>query len=163
MTNDELVIRAARLEDGDAIWAILEPIVRGGEVFAWDRNLSREAAMGMWFAGEVLVAILNSEIVGSYYIKPNQHGGGSHVANGGYMTSTAATGRGIARAMVLHSIEWARKKGFRAIQFNFVVSTNERAVRLWQSVGFEIVGTLPRAFEHPLHGEVDAYVMFRPL
>lgn len=163
MTNDEWVIRLATASDYEAIWRILEPIVRAGEVFAWDRDLAREEAMGMWFAGEVLVAVLDGEIVGSYYIKPNQPGGGSHVANGGYMTSRDATGRGVARTMVLHSLERAREKGFRAMQFNFVVSTNERAVRLWQSVGFEIVGTLPEAFLHPSKGEVDVYVMFRRL
>jgi ribosomal protein S18 acetylase RimI-like enzyme len=93
----------------------------------------------------------------------NQQGGGAHVSNCGYMTAPAAQGKGVARAMCEHSFERARSRGFRAMQFNHVVSTNERAVALWQKLGFTIVGTLPRAFNHPVHGYVDSYVMFRDL
>jgi ribosomal protein S18 acetylase RimI-like enzyme len=102
-------------------------------------------------------------VAGTYFLKANQKGGGAHVANCGYMTAPHATRRGVARAMCAHSFERARGRGFRAMQFNFVVSTNERATRLWQSFGFEIVGRLPRAFEHPKLGFVDALVMFREL
>ncbi len=101
--------------------------------------------------------------MGTYYIRANQAGGGSHVANCGYITAASATGRGIARRMCQHSLEYARSKGYRAMQFNFVVSTNERAVALWQSLGFEIVGRLPKAFQHPVHGYVDGLVMFQTL
>ncbi|HVM75817.1 MAG TPA: GNAT family N-acetyltransferase, partial [Candidatus Saccharimonadales bacterium] len=101
--------------------------------------------------------------VGTYFLRANQGGGGSHVANCGYVTVTKATGKGVARAMCAHSLEHAKKRGFRAMQFNFVVSTNERAVRLWKSFGFEVVGTLPGAFLHPTAGYVDAYVMYRSL
>ena len=102
-------------------------------------------------------------LFGTYYLRANQLGGGAHVANCGYVTSTEATGRGIARMMCTHSLERARAREFRAMQYNLVVSTNERAVRLWQGFGFEIVGTLPLAFAHPKLGYVDAFVMFKTL
>jgi L-amino acid N-acyltransferase YncA len=110
-----------------------------------------------------LVAEDDGEIAGTYYIRANQAGGGKHICRCGYMTSTAATGRGVARAMCKHSLDYARKRGFLGMQFNCVVSTNTRAVALWQSFGFEIVGRLPQAFHHPKFGYVDALVMFRPL
>jgi ribosomal protein S18 acetylase RimI-like enzyme len=127
--------------------------------------MSRADAFAFWFAPghEVFVAEDGGRVVGTYFLRPNQKGGGAHVANCGYVTAPDATGRGVARAMCEHSLAHARARGFRAMQFNFVVSTNERAVRLWESLGFEIVGRLPGAFEHPAHGFVDAYVMFRSL
>ena len=127
--------------------------------------MPREAALAYWFSRhhEVFVADEDTRIVGTYFLRPNQQGGGSHVANCGYITAASAIGRGIARAMSAHSLERAKSRGFRAMQFNFVVSTNERAVRLWQSLGFVIVGRLPQAFLHPLSGYADAYVMYRPL
>ena len=102
-------------------------------------------------------------ILGTYYMRPNQAGGGRHVCNCGYMTRASASGRGVARSMCEHSLAYARSRGYRAMQLNFVISTNERAVRLWQSLGFEIVGRLPDAFLHPAHGHVDALVMYRLL
>ncbi len=102
-------------------------------------------------------------MLGTYYIRANQLGGGSHIANCGYMTAAAATGRGIARQMCQHSLEHARQKGYKGMQFNFVVSTNERAIRLWQSLGFEVLARLPLAFHHPRHGFVDALIMFKAL
>ena len=127
--------------------------------------MQRDAALADWFAPghEVFVADENGLVIGSYYLRANQSAGGAHVANCGYMTAPWAIGRGVGRAMCAHSLEQARTRGFRAMQFNFVVSTNERAVRLWQSCGFEIVGRLPGAFHHPTHGFVDAYVMYRSL
>jgi ribosomal protein S18 acetylase RimI-like enzyme len=109
------------------------------------------------------VAVETGEILGTYYIRPNQAGGGKHICNCGYMTGAAAIGRGIARAMCQHSLEYARQRGYRGMQFNFVVSSNTRAVALWESFGFEIVGRLPQAFHHPKLGYVDALVMFRSL
>jgi ribosomal protein S18 acetylase RimI-like enzyme len=109
------------------------------------------------------VAEEDGNVLGTYYLRGNQRGGGSHVCTCGYMTADRATGRGIARTMYLHSKEQARQSGFRAMQFNFVVSTNERAVKLWQSLGFEVVGRLPLAFQHPTKGFVDAFVLFAPL
>jgi ribosomal protein S18 acetylase RimI-like enzyme len=160
-----VTIRAAGEEDREAIWGILEPVIRAGETYTLPRGMSREDALAFWFAEghEVFVAEDSAEIVGTYFLKANQKGGGSHVANCGYITAPSASGRGVASAMCEHSLERARARGFRAMQFNFVVSTNERAVRLWQKHGFEIVGRLPGAFLHPAAGYVDAFVMYREL
>jgi L-amino acid N-acyltransferase YncA len=158
-------IRTATNGDANAIWAIMEPIIRAGEIYTLPRDMDKESALAYWFSAEreVFVAEEQGEIVGTYCLRANQRGGGAHVANCGYMTAVAATGRGVARAMCAHSLDRARERGFRAMQFNFVISTNERAVRLWQSFGFEIVGTLPKAFLHPTHGYVDVYIMYRNL
>jgi ribosomal protein S18 acetylase RimI-like enzyme len=152
-------------EDADAIWSILEPVIRAGETYTLPRDLGREEAMAYWLekGHEVFVAEDASVVVGTYYLRANHRGGGEHVANCGYMTAKAATHRGIARRMCEHSLERARERGFRAMQFNFVVSTNQRAVWLWQSMGFEIVGKLAEAFLHPEEGYVDAFVMYRQL
>ena len=151
--------------DQDAIWAMLEPVVRAGEVFALPLDMSREDALAYWFAAGkwVFVAEDDGRIVGSYYIHANQKGGGSHVANCGYLTAQWATGRGVAGAMCAHSLLFAKSVGFRAMQFNFVVSTNETAVHLWRKHGFEVLARLPGAFEHPRLGFVDALVMWREL
>jgi L-amino acid N-acyltransferase YncA len=158
-------IRSATLGDADAIWRILEPVLRAGETYTLPRDFDRAETLTYWFAGgnQVFVAEEDGNVLGTYYLRANQRGGGSHVCNCGYMTADHATGRGIARTMCLHSKEQARQSGFRAMQFNFVVSTNERAVKLWQSLGFEVVGGLPLAFQHPTKGFVDAFVMFAPL
>jgi len=159
-------IRPAALSaDADFVWAILEPTIRAGETYALPREMSREEALDYWFAPrhEVFVAEEDTDILGTYFLQPNQQGGGSHVANCGYVTAPSATGRGVARAMCAHSLDRARECGFTAMQFNFVVSTNERAVALWQTFGFEIVGRLPGAFHHPTAGFVDALVMYRIL
>ena len=158
-------IRAATPADTDPIWKILEPTIRAGETYPLPRDMSRDEALADWFAPghEVFVAEQDRDIVGTYYLRANQRGGGSHVANCGYMTAPWATGRGVARMMCQHSLAAASARGFRAMQFNFVVSTNERAVRLWQACGFEIVGRLPAAFGHPTRGDVDALVMYRSL
>jgi ribosomal protein S18 acetylase RimI-like enzyme len=125
--------------------------------------MTSDAILAYWTspAREVFVAEAEGAVVGTYFITPNQQGGGSHVANCGYVTASESAGRGVARAMCAHSLENARTRGYRAMQFNFVVSTNERAVRLWQSFGFETLARLPKAFLHPVHGFVDALVMHR--
>jgi ribosomal protein S18 acetylase RimI-like enzyme len=160
-----MLIRPATDADADAVWAILEPIIRAGETYTLPRDMSRDDAFRFWFAPshEVFVAENDGAIVGTYFLRPNQLGGGSHVCNCGYMTAPAHSGRGVARAMCEHSLVHARHRGFRAMQFNFVVATNDRAVRLWQSLGFETVGRLPQAFLHPTQGYVDALVMYRRL
>jgi ribosomal protein S18 acetylase RimI-like enzyme len=159
------IVRAARPGDSDAIWAILEPVIRAGETYTLPRDMDRVAALAYWFSAghEVFVAEDGGRLVGTYFLCANQKGGGAHVANCGYVTAVDAARRGVARTMCAHSLEYAKQRGFRAMQFNFVVSTNERAVRLWESFGFEIVGRLPGAFLHPVAGYVDAYVMFRTL
>lgn len=158
-------IRLATTADAPAIAAIIMPVIRAGETYAIERTLSEVDALVYWLGAdkETYVAVSDGAIVGTYYLRANQAGGGSHVANCGYMTAASASGKGVARAMCQHSLERARKRGFRAMQFNLVVSTNDRAVKLWQSMGFAIVGTLPGAFSHPTHGDVDAFVMFQRL
>jgi ribosomal protein S18 acetylase RimI-like enzyme len=160
-----MAIRAAIASDSDAIWKILEPVIRRGDTYTLPVDMTREDALAYWNSPsqEVFVTEENREILGTYYLRANQKGGGEHVANCGYMIAPWATGRGLARAMCQHSLEHAKTRGFRAMQFNFVVSSNERAVRLWQSMGFEIVGRLPGAFMHPTLGAVDALVMYRHL
>jgi ribosomal protein S18 acetylase RimI-like enzyme len=127
--------------------------------------MSRDEAFAYWFRDDTrtYVAELNDEVVGTYTLRPNRSGGGRHVSNASFMVDPAAQGRGIGRAMAEHCLNEARRLGYRAMQFNFVVATNEHAVRLWQKLGFDIVGTLPGAFQHPKKGLVDAYVMFRDL
>jgi ribosomal protein S18 acetylase RimI-like enzyme len=127
--------------------------------------MPREQAMAYWLAPgkSVFVAELEGLVAGSYYVHANQQGGGAHVANGGYVTAGWAAGRGVAGAMCAHSLELAKSVGFRAMQFNFVVSTNEAAVHLWRKHGFAAVGRLPGAFRHPALGFVDALVMWREL
>ncbi|MHA4835514.1 GNAT family N-acetyltransferase [Sphingopyxis sp. MSC1_008] len=160
-----LLIRPARPDDAAAIWAVIEPVIRAGETLTLDRDMTEHDALAYWFGAdkEAFVAEEDGAILGTYYLRANQTGGGAHVANAGYVTGAAATGRGVARAMGLHSIAHAKVRGFRAMQFNFVVSSNVRAVGLWQSLGFEVVGRLPGAFDHPAEGFVDALVMFRAL
>jgi ribosomal protein S18 acetylase RimI-like enzyme len=158
-------VRPAQASDDDAIWGIIGPTIGAGETYALPRDMSRADALSYWKAPghEIFVAEHDGRVLGTYYMRANQQGGGSHVANCGYMTAHAARGRGVARAMCAHSLAHARARGFRAMQFNFVVGSNARAVALWQSFGFEIVGRLPEAFDHPRLGLVDAVVMYRTL
>jgi L-amino acid N-acyltransferase YncA len=158
-------IRPATPGDADAIWSVLEPIVRAGETFAIPLDVTRDAALAWWHAAghEVFVAELDGGVLGTYFIQPNQLGPASHVANCGYATAPRASGRGIARAMCAHSLEHARALGYRAMQFNIVVSTNAPAVHLWTSMGFQTLCRLPGAFRHPTQGFVDALLMHRML
>lgn len=158
-------IRKAKGNDAPAIVEIILPIIREGATYALDPDMSEADALSYWMAPdkETFVAEEDGVILGTYYMRPNLAGGGQHVCNCGYMTRASATGHGVARSMCEHSLVHARTRGYRAMQFNFVISTNERAVRLWQSLGFELVGRLPEAFRHPAHGYVDALVMYRLL
>lgn len=160
-----MLIRPATPNDADAIWAIVEPVIRAGETLTLDREMSEPDAIAYWLGAdkESFVAEEDGVILGTYYLRANQTGGGAHVCNAGYVTAAAAIGRGVARTMGLHSIAHAKAHGYRAMQFNFVVNSNVRAVGLWQSLGFEVVGRLPGAFDHPAEGFVDALVMFRAL
>lgn len=158
-------IRQATAGDDDAIWRILEPAFRAGETYPIPRDISRIDAIDYWRSPghTVFVADDNGTIAGTYYLRANNRGGGAHVANCGYVVAPDAFGRGVARAMCTHSLDEARARGFTAMQFNFVIASNERAVRLWRSLGFSIAGRLPGVFEHPRLGRVDAYVMLRSL
>jgi ribosomal protein S18 acetylase RimI-like enzyme len=157
-----ITIREAGVRDHDALWAILEPVIRAGDVYALPVDMDREAALAYWFSpgNWVFVAEEDGTVAGSYYLRANQRGGGAHVCNCGYVTVGWAAGRGVARSMCEHSLEFGRAQGFRAMQFNFVVSTNAAAVHLWMKLGFIVVGRLPGAFLHPELGYVDALVMW---
>ncbi|MBR1218916.1 GNAT family N-acetyltransferase [Bradyrhizobium sp. U87765 SZCCT0131] len=158
-------IREARSDDWPAIWRIISPTIRAGETYALAPDMSEDEARAYWTGPDrrTFVAQASEAIVGTYYIRANNAGGGAHVCNCGYMTAAAAAGQGIARAMCAHSLEVARAMGYRAMQFNFVISVNVRAVRLWHDMGFVTVGVLPEAFAHPSKGYVDALVMSRRL
>ncbi|CAL4866942.1 hypothetical protein MMA231_01189 [Asticcacaulis sp. MM231] len=137
--------------------------MRAGETYTLPRDWDRDTALTYWFAAphQVFVAEVDGTVLGHYFLTPNRQGGGAHVANCGFMTAPSSTGKGVASAMCRHAMEVAKSRGFRAMQFNFVVSSNERAVALWQHMGFEIVARLPGAFAHPELGYVDAFVMFQ--
>lgn len=158
-------IRAAASGDREALWRVLEPTLRAGETYTLPRDIDAEAALAYWLAPahQVFVAEADGALLGTYYLRANQAGGGAHVANCGYITAPAARRRGVASALCLHSLDQARARGFRAMQFNFVIASNEHAIRLWQRFGFAIVGRLPEAFAHPRLGYVDALVMHRNL
>ena len=158
-------IRPATNEDRDAIWKIFRAVFGPGETYAVDPHMSREEALAYWFrpGTHTYVAEQNRHVVGTCILKPNQAGPGSHVANAAFMVAPDSRGQGIGRAMGEHCLSEARRLGFRAMQFNFVVSTNTSAIHLWERLGFRIVGTLPGAFQHPQKGYVDVYVMYRSL
>ena len=158
-----LTIRPATDSDGNAIWEIFREVIAAGETYPLDANISREDALAYWFQrnAHVFVAENNNQIVGSYTLHLNQSGGGAHVANAGFIVGKSARGLGIGRVLGEHCLKEARRLGFRAMQFNFVVSTNESAVKLWQNLGMKIVGTLAGAFRHPKRGYVDVYVMYQ--
>jgi ribosomal protein S18 acetylase RimI-like enzyme len=160
-----IAIRSYQDADQDAVWAMLEPVIRAGEVFALPMAMTREQTFQYFLADGnwVFVAVEDGQLVGAYYLRANQMGGGAHVANCGYVTAGWAVGRGVAGAMCRHSLEFAKSVGFRAMQFNFVVSTNEAAVHLWRKYGFRELARLPEAFRHPTLGFVDALVMWREL
>jgi ribosomal protein S18 acetylase RimI-like enzyme len=152
-----MLIRPTEPGDSDAIWSILEPTFRAGETYPMPRDISRNDALAYWHSlgHSVFVAEDEGTVVGTYYLRANNRGGGKHVANCGYVVAPDAFGRGVARTMCAHSLDQARARGFTAMQFNFVISSNERAVRLWQELGFVIAGRLPGAFRHPRLGFVS--------
>ncbi len=147
-----LEIRQATEADHNTIWDIFYAIVAAGDTYAFDPKISRDEALAYWFRADTrtYVAEEDGRVVGTYILRANQAGHGSHVSNAAFMVAPDVQGS-------------ARRLGFRAMQFNFVVSTNEGAIRLWKQLGFKIVGTLPSAFRHPQKGYVDVYVMFRSL
>jgi ribosomal protein S18 acetylase RimI-like enzyme len=161
-----MTIRPAAETDRDAIWSIIHEVVASGDTYALEPNISRDAALAYWFAPGTHTYLTEQTglgVAGTCILRPNQLGGGSHVANAAFMVRASARGRGIGRAMAEHCLSEARRIGFRAMQFNFVISTNRPAIHLWEELGFSIVGTLPGAFQHPEKGYIDAYVMYRSL
>ena len=161
--SSALEIRELRPEAFELVWPFFHAVVAAGDTYAYPPDLGLEEARRLWTAppARAFVALLDGEAVGTSSIRPNQVGLGDHVANAAYMVAPEARGRGIARTLCEHSLEAARQAGFDAMQFNFVVSTNEGAVRLWQRCGFEVVGRVPRAFRHRELGPVDVLVMHR--
>ena len=160
-----LHIRSATEADHGAIWAILEPVVRAGDTYTIDADIGREDALAYWCgpSHSTFVVVDEGRVIGTYYLRRNQAGGGSHVCNCGYITGRGAEGKGVARAMLGHSLDAAKRFGFEAMQFNFVLESNESALRIWKRLGFATIGRIPDAFDHPKAGMVDAFVMHKPL
>ncbi|MBL4750210.1 MAG: GNAT family N-acetyltransferase [Amylibacter sp.] len=158
-------IRKAEKQDRAAIWTILKPIFRAGETYAVDPDISENDALAFWCDGShsAFVAEIDGCVLGTYYICPNQGGNGGHICNCGFATHADARGKGVARAMLEHSLKTAPEMGFQAMQFNFVLANNTRAVAIWQRYGFDIIGRIPKAFNHPEDGLVDALVMHKSL
>ena len=158
-----MIIREALEEDFDAIWPIFNEIVSAGETYAYPQATTKAEAFNIWIRTpeKTYVAEQGNNILGTYYLKTNQAGPGSHVCNCGYMVSSQARGKGIATAMCEHSQQLAIELGYKAMQFNFVAASNEGAIRLWHRLGFETVGRLPKAFNHPTLGYIDACVMYK--
>lgn len=160
-------IRAASADDWPAIWPIVHAIVAAGETYAYDRDMSQERARALWLLpppGKTVVAVGDGgAVLGSAKMNPNQMGPGAHVASASFMVDPACSGRGVGRALGEYVLEWARREGYRGIQFNAVVETNTRAVALWRSLGFAVLATIPGAFHHPVHGYVGLHVMYLAL
>ncbi len=158
-----LEIREAGPSDFDQLWPIIEPIVHAGETYPYATDTNRANAYRLWMElpAATYIATEGGMAVGTYYLKPNQPALGAHVCNAGYMVHAQARGRGIGRALCRHSIAEAQRLGFEAMQFNLVVCTNHGAIKLYRDLGFEVVGTLPKAFNHARDGLVDALVMYR--
>jgi ribosomal protein S18 acetylase RimI-like enzyme len=165
MTDAQLHIREVTPDEFLLVWPILRVVVAGGDVFAYGPETSFDEAKRIWTAPptRAFVAERHGAVVGSYMLRPNQPGLGDHVANAGYIVAPEARNQGIARALCEHSLATAAEAGFTAMQFNFVVATNESAVHLWTSCGFETIGRVPGAFRHATLGLVDVVIMYRRL
>jgi ribosomal protein S18 acetylase RimI-like enzyme len=160
-----LDIRKAIPEDYDQIWNIIQEVISKGDTYAFDPNSSRQAMLDYWCGDDryTYVATDNGEVLGTFVIKDNQPGLGSHIANAGYMVTEKAAGKGIGKTMGEFSLEEAKRLGYTAMQFNIVVKSNTRAVQLWQKLGFTIIGEIPDAFNHKQNGLTNAYIMYRKL
>ena len=158
-----LIVRRATELDHDRVWTVIEPAFRAGDTYTLPADIGRADALAYWCGSAhwTFVVEEGDQVLGTYYIRANQQGGGDHVCNCGFITAPAARGKGVARMMLEHALTEAKRLGFLAMQFNFVVATNTRAIAIWESYGFDVVGRLPRAFLHPREGLVDALVMYR--
>ncbi|WP_334029973.1 GNAT family N-acetyltransferase [Alteromonas sp. P256] len=156
-------IKEASIQDFDVIWPIFHEVAKAGETYAFRTDSSKEEALNIWVKTprKTYIALDDGEVVGTYYLKTNHAGPGVHVCNCGYMVAASASGKGVATAMCEHSQSMAKELGYKAMQFNFVASTNEGAIRLWHKLGYDTVGRLPNAFNHPKRGFVDALVMYK--
>lgn len=158
-------IREAVETDKPAIWQVIKAVIAGGDTYVFAPGTPEDEMMAYWFSPEKCnyVAVIGGEVVGTFWLKANQPGLGSHVGNAAYMVAPAAAGKGIGKQIAVWSLDEARRLGFSAMQFNFVVASNTVAVKLWQSVGFEIIGEIPDAFNHAINGLTNAYIMYRKL
>ena len=161
-----MFIRGAFESDFESIWQMFKAVIEPGDTYVFAADTDRKDAFSCWFGVGITSYVAEREdgqVIGMYKLVPNQRDLGSHVANAGFMVAPHYHGRGIGKAMGLHCLEEAKKAGYLALQFNFVVSTNQAAIALWKKLGFSIAGTLPKAFNHKELGYVDAYVMYRLL
>lgn len=158
-----MTIRKAVSTDYEGVWKIFSSVIKTGDTYVFSPDTPKSALQTYWFADsmDTFVAVENDEIVGTYFMKPNQVGLGNHIANCGYMVSPDHRGKGIGKLLCEHSLQFAREKGYYGIQFNIVVSTNTIAVDLWKKLGFRIIGTTPKGFRHQELGLVDSYIMFQ--
>jgi len=165
LRTDMLEIRKADASDRPAVWQIIKTVIAGGDTYVYPPDSPEDAMIAYWFGTDkhTYVALLDGEIVGTFWVRPNQPGLGSHVANAAYMVSPDSGGKGIGRRMAEFSLDEACKLGFTAMQFNFVVKSNSVAVKLWQSLEFEIIGEIPDAFDHRKNGLTNAFIMYRKL
>ena len=161
----DIIIRPAEPSDHQKLWELFKEVIEKGDSYVFTEDTSQADFEKFWLGSGVssFVAVKENEIVGTYMMKPNQVGRGSHVANCGYITAERAQGLGVGSKMCEHSILEGKKQGYRALQFNLVISTNEPAIHLWKKHGFEIIGTIPKAFDHKTLGYVDALIMWRDL
>lgn len=162
---EKIKITPATSADEERIWALLQPVFSAGDTYAVDPLIDREAAIAYWMEADKTAFILRVEgqAVGTYYIRPNQPGAGAHICNCGFITAPSARGKGVARRMLDHALIEAKQQGYRAMQFNFVLASNQRALAIWQRNGFATIGRIPQAFLHPKQGYVDALILHRSL
>ena len=161
-----ITIREFDEKDWSSVWEVIKPVFRSGDTYPFPTTISEEEAYQAWItipAATFVAENESNEILGTYYIKPNQPGQGGHICNCGYIVAERERGQGIASRMCDHSLQEAVAREFLAMQYNLVVSSNESAVHLWKKKGFEVIGTIPRAFNHPLLGLIDAYIMYKEL
>jgi ribosomal protein S18 acetylase RimI-like enzyme len=163
--KNALEIRKAVEADKPAVWQIIKAVIAGGDTYTFAPDTPEQEMMAFWFSPEKhnYVALVDGKIVGTFWLKANQPGLGSHVGNAGYMVSPDAKGQGVGKQMAEYSLEEAKRLGFAAMQFNFVVKSNAAAVNLWKRVGFEIIGEIPDAIRHSANGLTNAYIMYRKL
>lgn len=158
-------IRKAKPEDHEQVWDIIRQVIAGGDTYVFSPDSSKEKMLEFWFGQDrhTYVATIADKVVGTFVIKDNQPDLGSHIANAAYMTSPDASGQGIGMAMGEFSLVEAKRLGYKAMQFNIVIAINQRAVRLWEKLGFKIIGEIPEAFNHRQHGLTNAFIMYRKL
>ncbi len=161
----EIKIRLANLDDFEGIWKIFKDVIATGDTYVNRPETTMEEGRAKWFAPNIktYVAVINDKIVGAYFLRSNHPDLGSHVSNAGFIVDKNTRGMGVGKSLVNHALDNARNLGYKAMQFNFVVSTNTVAVNLWKSAGFRIIGTVPNGYHHKQLGFVDSYIMFREL